>query len=54
MITVSISEARARFSELVKAPELGAVILITRRGKLAAQRVAISKQQIPLDEPATI
>jgi prevent-host-death family protein len=40
MATVSIKEARDRFTELARLAERGEEVLITRNGKLALQLVA--------------
>jgi prevent-host-death family protein len=57
MITVSISEAKAKFEWLVDQAESGIVVTITKWGKPVAQLVAITekerrKQLMKDDDPA--
>jgi len=44
-LTVSVAEARARFSELLDAAEAGETVVITRRGEPVAELTAPSRPQ---------
>jgi len=51
MDTVSMSEARRNFSDLVRAAERGESVTITRRGKQVARIVAAEQEPLrPLPE----
>ncbi len=47
--SVSVAEAKARLSELLKAVEGGEVISITRRGEPVATLAAVKRPRKPID-----
>jgi prevent-host-death family protein len=49
MITVSLANAKARLSELVKRAAAGEAVCITRRGKPVAQITAIDSPRKSID-----
>jgi prevent-host-death family protein len=47
--TVSLAEAKARLSELIKAAQSGEDVVITKRGKAVARLVAEPQPRPPVD-----
>jgi prevent-host-death family protein len=47
--TVSVAEAKARFSELIAAAEAGDDVVITKRGKPVARLVGLRRPRRPID-----
>ena len=54
MYTVTVAEAKARLSELLKQVEAGEEVMITRRGKLVARIKGIGKKYKPVPSLADL